>query len=339
MIVTSITSTLRRASETSCPEPKKRKSKKGFPIWSDAVATAVHGSKVARSKWKRAECPRDPENPSFKQRNEARKVLKREIRFILFQQRQDLLMSVMDASARDTKLFHRLVRRQHARPSTATEILQFNGSTLARAEEIAAGFSSHFKDLATPMPNESFDSEYFRQVQYDALVIEDLCSRQVGCTFKPVETTEIFSIVRSFRNGKAQDIHGLSAEHLKQAMEIVALPLANLMNFILSTGYIPSVLLEGLLTPVPKKDKDQTLPTNYKGITVLSILGKALRRCTEELLTKNQSRSQRGFTKKSSSVNAALLISEVQNEAKDRGEFLSLVILDAHFMSFGRLRC
>ena len=61
-------------------------------------------------------------------------------------------MSVMDASERDTKLFHRLMRRQRARPSTATEILQFNGSTLAGAEEIAAGFSSHFKDLATPTP-------------------------------------------------------------------------------------------------------------------------------------------------------------------------------------------
>ena len=109
--------------------------------------------------------------------------------------------------------------------------------------------------------------------------------------------------------------------------------LANLMNFILSTGCIPSVLLEGLLTPVPKKDKDQTLPTNYRGITVLSILGKVLekvlQRRTESLLTRNQSRLQKGFTKKSSWVNAALLISEVQNEAKDKGEFLTLVTLDA----------
>ena len=50
---------------------------------------------------------------------------------------------------------------------------------------------------------------------------------------------------------------------------------------------------------------------------------------TEALLSENQSRLQRGFTKKSSSVNAALLISEVQNEGKDRVEFLALVTLDA----------
>ena len=143
---------------------------------------------MAHSVWTRAGCPRDPECPSFKQMKEARKVLKREVRFTLFQQRRDLLVSVMDSSEYDTKLFHRLVSSH-----LQLRNFQFNGSSLAGAGEIAAGFSSHFKDIATPKPNESFDSEYFPQVQYDALVIEDLCNRQVGCTFKPVTTAEIFS--------------------------------------------------------------------------------------------------------------------------------------------------
>ena len=59
------------------------------------------------------------------------------------------------------------------------------------------------------------------------------------------------------------------------------------------------------------------------------MLEKVLKGRTENLLTSNQSRLPRVFTKKSSSVIAALLISEVQNETKDRGEFLTLVTLDA----------
>ena len=116
-------------------------------------------------------------------------------------------------------------------------------------------------------------------------------------------------------------------------MDEVCQPLADLMNYILSCGYIPPMMLEGLVTPVPKKDKDATLPTNYRGITVLSITGKVLekvlQRRTETVLSQNQSRLQRGFTKKSSSINAALLISEMQNEAKDCGEPLTLVTLAA----------
>ena len=42
-----------------------------------------------------------------------------------------------------------------------------------------------------------------------------------------------------------------------------------------------------------------------------------------------QSKMQRGFTNNSSAVNAALIISEAQNEAKDIGEPLKLVTLDA----------
>ena len=58
---------------------------------------------------------------------------------------------------------------------------------------------------------------------------------------------------------------------------------------------------------------------------------------TEDILTESQSKLQRGFTKKSSSINAALLISEMQNEAKDRREPLTLVTLHADVVWQGSL--
>ena len=78
------------------------------------------------------------------------------------------------------------------------------------------------------------------------------------------------------RGGTAQDIHGLAAEHLKHAVDVISSPLANLMNYMLSCGYIPPMILEDLVTPMQKKNKDPTLPTNYRGITLLSIIGKVL---------------------------------------------------------------
>ena len=82
-----------------------------------------------------------------------------------------------------------------------------------------------------------------------------------------------------------------------------------------------------------KKKKDATRPTNYRGITVLSILGKVLERVlqnrTKVQIELQQSKMQRGFTSNSSAVNAALIVSESQNEAKDLGEPLKLVTLDA----------
>ena len=48
-----------------------------------------------------------------------------------------------------------------------------------------------------------------------------------------------------------------------------------------------------------------------------------------ERIESKQSQMQRGFTANSSAVNAALIVSETQNEAKDLGEPLRLVTLDA----------
>ena len=110
--------------------------------------------------------------------------------------------------------------------------------------------------------------------------------------------------------------------------DVISTPLANLMNYILSCGYIPPKILEGSVTLVQKKDKDPTLPTNHRGHH-WKFLEKVLQKRTEDILTENQSKLQRGFTRKSSSMNAALLISEMQNEAKDRREPLTLVTLDA----------
>ena len=59
------------------------------------------------------------------------------------------------------------------------------------------------------------------------------------------------------------------------------------------------------------------------------VLENVLQRRTDDVLIQNKSRLQREFTKTSSSINAALLISEMQNEGKDHYETLTLFTLDA----------
>ena len=80
-------------------------------------------------------------------------------------------------------------------------------------------------------------------------------------------------------------------------------------------------MLDGINTPVQKKNKDPSLPTNYSEVTVLSLIGKVLEkvlwRRRDTVLTQNQSKLQLGFPNKFVSINIALLISVIQNEEKD----------------------
>ena len=120
--------------------------------------------------------------------------------------------------------------------------------------------------------------------------------------FKPVSPKDIMNIIKSFKSNKAQDAFGISTEHPKFTPESLYSVLAFLMNTILNNGYVPPQLKQGVHTPVLKKKKDATPPTNYRGITVLSIIGKVLERVlqnrTSEPIERCQSKMQWGFTHK-----------------------------------------
>lgn len=84
-------------------------------------------------------------------------------------------------------------------------------------------------------------------------MVEEVCAQsKVSLKPDPVTNKEICGIIRSFKNGKTQDIHGLAAEHLKHVGVEICQPLSDLMNYILSCGYSPPLMPEGLVTPVPK---------------------------------------------------------------------------------------
>ena len=170
----------------------------------------------------------------------------------VYADKQDKCQEMMEANERDTQTFYRLVNKQRTVKNTATEILYFDGKTCSTVDDVVNAFSEHFERLATPSNNPDFDPTYKEQVEFDALLIE-LIAQQQTCAFKPVTPKEIKDSVRSFKLSMAQDIFGLSSEHLKFAPHSLYSVLSSLMECILYTGYVPPQLKQGILTPVLKK--------------------------------------------------------------------------------------
>ena len=102
---------------------------------------------------------------------------------------------------------------------------------------------------------------------------------------EPIVTSkEITGVIKSLKNGEAQDIHGLAAEHLKHAVDISSSPLANLMNYILSCGYIPPMILEGLVTPVQKGIKTRRYQPATEELLFCLLLERCWRRFSKGVL-------------------------------------------------------
>ena len=101
---------------------------------------------------------------------------------------------------------------------------------------------------------------------------------------------------------------------------------------IFKRGSISESLKMGLLTAVFKNNGTRQQAINYRGITVLPVIGKIVEtviKCrTNNCVLEMQNKRQRGFTAGSSPMNSALPIEESYRESRDNNAILHLVLLD-----------
>jgi hypothetical protein len=138
--------------------------------------------------------------------------------------------------------------------------------------------------------------------------------------------------MKKINNGKAPDGHGIQTEHIRKAGVAILKPLAHLFNLIMLNRRVPDEFKKGVVIPIPKKDKNQLIQENYRGITLTCTIGKVFENVLlgrmRPVLEPKYSQLQRGFTAGTSSLSAALLVSELTNEAKDLKEDLFIATLE-----------
>jgi hypothetical protein len=208
--------------------------------------------------------------------------------------------------------------------------LEVNGKNYTESENIINGFQEHFSSLATFNQKTRIDSTYHNLVEDDMHIIDKLVQRN---NIKSVTSDEITNAIRSINKGKSADYHGLTIEHIIYAESDIEKLLVALVRCIFKHGSISESLKMGLLTPVFKNKGTRQQAINYRGITVLPVIGKIMEtviKCrTNNRVLETQNKRQRGFTAGSSPLNSALPVEESYRELKDNNASLHLVLLDA----------
>ena len=149
----------------------------------------------------------------------------------------------------------------------------------------------------------------------------------------PISLEEIVHTINNMANGKSGGIDGIIVEMLKASLHIIGPYLAHLFNSILNSGKYPEQWTKAILVPLHKKGPvaDQN---NYRGIALLSILGKVFSKIVNGRLVHwaetndVQREEQAGFRKGYSTVdNIFILQSLVQKHcSKKGGRFYALYV-------------
>ena len=137
---------------------------------------------------------------------------------------------------------------------------------------------------------------------FDNINIPQLSEDQKQSLHSPLTKQELFNIVKSMNMNKTPGFDGLPAEFYLVFWADVSDLLMNSLNFSLQNGEMSPSQRNGIITLLPKKDRDPLLVKNYRPITLLTtdykILAKCyanrLKRCLPDLIHPDQSGFMKG---------------------------------------------
>lgn len=329
LIIPKVASIMTDSATKCCPtkRPRKAKNMKKRRMWNEQIKETMTKSKLSHWRWKEAGKP-DKNHPLSKARVRAKRSLRTAQRRHEAEKRSKDLADIMHAQESDRNTFYRLIARQRGgSKSSATEMHTEEGLT-SDPTLIGNAWVHHFKTLADPDSVEHECRSYHNDIEIDWQTI----SATALNNSLPPTYLETRRAVKSLNRGKACDVMGLTAEHILyggyQILNIIHLIVTQLYE----EGRVPEIMKLGLLTPVYKKGRPAREVTSYRGITVMPVLSKILeaiiKNRIERILDETQSPFQRGFTKGTSPINTALLLTETIQEYTIQKKPLYICLLD-----------
>ena len=153
----------------------------------------------------------------------------------------------------------------------------------------------------------------------------------------PVVMSEVIAAYKSLKNGKAAGHDLVTNEHLKYGVEALYRQLATLFNVMLRCSHVPAEIKKGIIITIIKdRHKSSSTPSNYRGITLLSVIYKLLESVIlghiKRFITFNSIQFpdplQYAYQKHLSSLHASFIFQEVINYNVERGSKVYVCLLD-----------
>ena len=295
--------------------------------WNDEIKALFKKSKQIDYQWKNST---DVETLyMFNRRKFIKKLLRKAQRIQIAKQRDTLITEIMEANTQDQNLFFKLVKRQRKQPNSHTQVLEYEGKKYF--DDLLPVWTRHFGSLAQPSNNPYFDEAYSKQVSQDVDIIKSATSNPTPSSV-PITNIEVKHIISQLKKKKAKDEFDLSSEHIIYGGGAMSTYIAKILNSVVNDMEIPKFIKTAINHPIPKKDKDSTIPGNSRGISICPIVAKIIDSMSishqKAAISEHSTDLQFGFTESRSPSHATILLSELMIEAKEQKKPIYICTLD-----------
>ena len=183
----------------------------------------------------------------------ASKVYKRQLRMTCNDYYKNLNQQLKQLKTQDSRQYWSILNRMYNKENT---------SAAPTNEELY----DHFEKLNNA-PDISSEDE--KDLLNESVLIN---TEELDIEFAEVEVKHC---IGKLKKNKAYGADGVLNEYLISTVDVLCpLYYTKLLNIVYNSGVIPSEWTLGIITPIYKKKGDRTNATNYRGITIVSCLGK-----------------------------------------------------------------
>ncbi len=211
----------------------------------------------------------------------SRKVFDKKLRYFDRRYHRGLDLEIEDFCTKDPKEFWRHVQNLGPRKSSSVpiEIVDENGNVSNNVNEVLNKWKDDFETLYTgkSQQDEHFDDVFLdtanqQRIHLEQQMLEPLFIQNKSLN-KNFTIEEIKKCVNKAKNNKAVGIDRIPYEILRYD-NIIEL-LREFYQFCFDTNLVPNLWRRALIHPIPKdKKKDQRIPLNYRGISLLNTIMK-----------------------------------------------------------------
>ncbi|XP_026744251.1 uncharacterized protein LOC113505646 [Trichoplusia ni] len=262
--------------------------------WNKHVRSAHDQARIAYLTW--IQCGKPTIGPIYNNMCETKRVFKSKIKWCQNNELQlQVDMLATHHKAKDFNSFWKLTNKLVPKNSLPVSM---NGICDHK------GISNLFKDqfMVQPQPCNIQGALSSKRPRADT-VMSDMNTL--------VRAKDIVAIINGMKRGKSPGHDGLSIEHLRFAGKHLPRVLAMFYNFCISHSYLPDDLMKTVVVPIIKnKTGDASDGSNYRPISLATILAKVLDSLLDKQLNKHMSLSdaQFGFQSKLSTETAILCL-------------------------------
>ena len=322
--------------------PKIKLNKNSKPYWrygQSSLNELFANKKDAYNKWKMMGRPRDVDNIHYAAYKVAKSEFRKGQKQAQFNYEKAMLEEIDNENNVDNRFIWYIFRKSRGinKQRGVNSIRNEQGIYITDLPDIVNEWACYFEKLLnTPVEDKQHEAFY---KSIDQQIDQSVNNYYVDHTFEPklVTEKEVSDLISQLKTGKACGYDGVDSEHLKYGGPKLISVLSKLFNECINVNIFPEMFKSAMLVPIPKPGKsDYGNKNNYRGITLLTTIGKLYEKVLRMRLTENfeslgipvTCEIQGAGKSNISSLHTCFLLKEVINKAVNKNGCAYVAFLD-----------